>query len=92
MKDDDARRGNSALYLGKQASSIRGVSQFHSSDPSLGSSFPLFVKKSSGRVLLIHFLEVVLMFKSSVVLSLVESVESVLKTDRLAVVSCVRIS
>jgi hypothetical protein len=31
-------------------------------------------KKSSGRVLLIHFLEVVLMFKSSVVLSLVESV------------------
>jgi hypothetical protein len=49
-------------------------------------------KKSSGRVLLIHFLEVVLMFKSSVVLSLVESVESVLKTDRLAVVSCVRIS
>ncbi len=46
-------------------------------------------KKSSGRVLLIHFLEVVLMFKSSVVLSLVESVESVLKTDRLAVVSCV---
>ncbi len=49
-------------------------------------------KKSSGRVLLIHFLEVVLMFKSSVVLSLVEIVESVLKTDRLAVVSCVRIS
>jgi hypothetical protein len=32
-------------------------------------------KKSSGRVLLIHFLEVVLMFKSSVVLSLVESVK-----------------
>jgi hypothetical protein len=30
------------------------------------------------------------MFKSSVVLSLIESVESVLKTDRLAVVSCVR--
>jgi hypothetical protein len=49
-------------------------------------------KKSSGRVLLIHFFEVVLMFKSSVVLSLVESVESVLKTDRLAVVSYVRIS
>jgi hypothetical protein len=32
------------------------------------------------------------MFKSSVVLSLVKSVESVLKTDRLAAVSCVRIS
>jgi hypothetical protein len=51
----------------------------------------VFEKKSSGRVLLINFLEVVLMFKSSVVLSLLESVESVLKTDRLAVVSCVRI-
>jgi hypothetical protein len=49
-------------------------------------------KKSSGRVLLIYFLEVVLMFKSSAALSLVKSVESVLKTDRLAVVSCVRIS
>jgi hypothetical protein len=48
-------------------------------------------KKSSGRVLLIYFLEAVLMLKSSVVLSLVKSVESVLKTDRLAVVSCVRI-
>ncbi len=33
-------------------------------------------KKSSGRVLLIHFLEVVLMFKSSVVLSLVDSTMS----------------
>jgi hypothetical protein len=50
-------------------------------------------KKSSGRGLLIYFLEVVAMFKSSVVLSLVKSVESVLKTDQLAVVvSCVRIS
>ncbi len=49
-------------------------------------------KKSSGRVLLIYFLEVVLMFKSSAVPSLVKSIESVLKTDRLAVVSCVRIS
>jgi hypothetical protein len=41
-------------------------------------------KNSSGRVLLIYFLEAVLMFKSSVVLSLVKRVESVLKTDRLA--------
>jgi hypothetical protein len=49
-------------------------------------------KKSSGGVLLIHFLEVVHIFKFSVVLSLVKSVEYVLKTDRLAVVSCVRIS
>jgi hypothetical protein len=49
-------------------------------------------KISSERVLLIYFLEVVLVFKSSVVLSLVESVESVLKTDRLAVVCCGRIS
>jgi hypothetical protein len=48
-------------------------------------------KQSSERVLLIHFLEVVLMFKSSVVLSLVRSIESVLKTDRLAVVSCVSV-
>jgi hypothetical protein len=32
------------------------------------------------------------MFQSSVVLSLVKSVESILKTDRLAAVSCVRIS
>jgi hypothetical protein len=41
------------------------------------------MEKSSGRVLLIYFLEVVLMFKSSVVLSLVKSVESVLKTDEI---------
>ncbi len=37
-----------------------------------------------------NFLEVVLVYKSSVVLSVVKSVESVLKTDRLAVVSCVK--
>jgi hypothetical protein len=48
-------------------------------------------KKSSGRVLLIYFLEVVLVFESSFVLSLVEYIESLLKTD-LGVVPCVGIS
>ncbi len=49
-------------------------------------------KESSGRALLIYFLEFV--FKSSFVHSLVEYLGSVLKTDRLlvAVVSCVWIS
>jgi hypothetical protein len=46
--------------------------------------------KSSGRVLLIPFKEVVLVFKSSFVPFLVRAIESALKTDRLAVVSCVR--
>jgi hypothetical protein len=41
----------------------------------------------SGKVRLIHFLEVVLLLKSAVVLSIVKYIASVLKTDRLAAVS-----
>jgi hypothetical protein len=40
------------------------------------------IKIKFGRVLLIHFLEVVLVFKSSVVHSLVRSVESILRKKK----------